>query len=152
MESTTCTTPHLLEVAEALVLPAHDGRHPPERRALQLLAPVERVAELEEPDVVLGDGVDEVPRGVDLAQRQLVVVLGGQVRVWWEGGQFRQLWSHVWPELSKNLVTMGQIPTILQAGLIWHAQRNQLGRSPRGRYQGAGGPGARGHGPGARGP
>ena len=76
MESTTCTTPHLLKVAEALVLPAHDGRHPPERRALQLLAPVQRVAELEEPDVVLGDGVDEVPRGVDLAQRQLVVVLG----------------------------------------------------------------------------
>ena len=66
---------HLLEVPQALVLPAHDGGHAPERRALQLLAPVQGVAELEEPHVVLGDGVDEVPRGVDLAQGQLVVVL-----------------------------------------------------------------------------
>ena len=70
--------PHLLEVLQALVLPPHDGRHPPQRRPLQLLAAVQRVPELEQPDIVLGHVVDEVAGGVDLSQRQLVVILAGR--------------------------------------------------------------------------
>lgn len=73
--------PHLLEVLQALVLPPHDGRHPPQRRPLQLLAAVQRVPELEQPDIVLGHVVDEVAGGVDLSQRQLVVVLAGTIGV-----------------------------------------------------------------------
>ena len=67
--------PHLLQVLQALVLPLHDGAHPTQRRSLQLLAAVERVAELHEADVVARHAVDEVFGGVDLPQRQLVVVL-----------------------------------------------------------------------------
>ena len=59
--------PDPLEVLQALVLPPHDGRHPPQRRPLQLLAAVQRVPELEQPDVVLGHVVDEVAGGVDLS-------------------------------------------------------------------------------------
>ena len=67
--------PHLLKVLEALVLPLHDGAHPTQRRSLQLLAAVERVAELHETYVVPSHAVDEVFGRVDLPQRQLVVVL-----------------------------------------------------------------------------
>ena len=73
--------PDLLEVLQALVLPPHDGRHPPQRRPLQLLAAVQRVPELEQPDVVLGHVVDEVAGGVDLSQRQLVMVLAATIAV-----------------------------------------------------------------------
>ena len=75
--------PDLLEVLQALVLPPHDGRHPPQRRPLQLLAAVQRVPELEQPDVVLGHVVDEVAGGVDLSQRQLVMVLAATIEVLW---------------------------------------------------------------------
>ena len=51
------------------------GEEVPEVLATPVPATETPVAELEEPHVVLGDGVDEVPRGVDLAQGQLVVVL-----------------------------------------------------------------------------
>ena len=71
--------PDLLEVLQALVLPPHDGRHPPQRRPLQLLAAVQRVPELEQPDIVLGHVVDEVAGGVDLSQRQLVVILAATI-------------------------------------------------------------------------
>ena len=73
--------PDLLEVLQALVLPPHDGRHPPQRRPLQLLAAVQRVPELEQPDVVLRHVVDEVAGGVDLSQRQLVMVLAATIAV-----------------------------------------------------------------------
>ena len=45
--------PHLLQVLQTLVLSPHDGGHPAQGRPLQLLAPVQRVSELEEPDIVL---------------------------------------------------------------------------------------------------
>merc|ERR1719219_2112225 len=66
--------PDLLQVLEALVLSPHDGGHTTQGGSLQLLAPVQRVTKLEEPDVVLGHVVNEVPGGVDLTQRKLVVV------------------------------------------------------------------------------
>jgi len=47
---------------------------PAEARTLELLAPVQRVAILEQPQVVLGDVVHLVARRVDLAERELVVV------------------------------------------------------------------------------
>ena len=65
----------LLEVLQALVLPPHDGRHPSQRGPLQLLATVQTVPELEQPHVVLTHAVYQVARRVDLAQRQLVVIL-----------------------------------------------------------------------------
>ena len=37
----------LLQVLETLVLSPHDGRHPTQRCSLQLLAPVQRVSELQ---------------------------------------------------------------------------------------------------------
>ena len=67
--------PHLLQVLQTLILPFHDSAHPTQRGPLQLLAAVERVAELHETDVVARYVVDEVLGRVDLAQRQLVVVL-----------------------------------------------------------------------------
>lgn len=66
---------HLLEVGERVLLALHDGRHAAERRLLELLAPVQRVAELDEAAVVLADLDDEVARRVELAERELVVVL-----------------------------------------------------------------------------
>ena len=84
--------PDLLQVLQALVLPPHDGRHPTQGSSLQLLTPagtrhnnyidhqhhqvlpVQRVTELQEPDVVLGHVINEVPGCVDLTQRQLVMV------------------------------------------------------------------------------
>lgn len=66
---------HLLEILEALSLPLHDGGHPPEGCTLELLAAIEGVPELEEPDIVLGNIVNEVEGDVDLAQGELVVVL-----------------------------------------------------------------------------
>jgi hypothetical protein len=51
------------------------ARLPSECGLLQALASVQRVGELEQTHVVLGDVVDEVARGVELTQRQLVVVL-----------------------------------------------------------------------------
>ena len=67
--------PHLFQVLEALVLPLHDGAHAAKGSALQLLAAIERVAELHQAHVVLRHVVHEVLGGVDLAQSQFVVVL-----------------------------------------------------------------------------
>ena len=84
----------LLQVLETLVLSPHDGGHPSQGGSLQLLAPagitrehyhetpavsrqvlpVQRITKLEEPDVVLGHVVNEVPGGVDLTQSQLVMI------------------------------------------------------------------------------
>lgn len=44
----------LLQVLKALVLSLHDGAHTTESRAFQLLAAIERIAKLEQPNVVLG--------------------------------------------------------------------------------------------------
>ena len=73
--------PDLLQILQTLVLSPHDGGHPPQGRPLELLAPVQRVSELEEPDIVLGHVVDEVAGGVDLSQRQLVMVLAATIAV-----------------------------------------------------------------------
>ena len=48
---------------------------PSESGLFETFASVERVGELEETNVVLGHVVDEVPGGVELTERQLVVVL-----------------------------------------------------------------------------
>ena len=66
---------YLLQITQALILPPHHGRHPSQCRPLQLLASVQRVAKLEQPHVILGHRVYQVPRGVDLTQGQLVVIL-----------------------------------------------------------------------------
>ena len=66
---------NLLEIPQALVLPPHHSCHPAQSRSLQLLAAVQRVAELEQPHVVLGHRVYQVPGSVDLTQSQLVVIL-----------------------------------------------------------------------------
>ena len=66
---------YLLEISQALVLSPHHCRHPSQRRPLQLLASVQRVAKLEQPHVILGHRVYQVPRSVDLPQGQLVVIL-----------------------------------------------------------------------------
>ena len=84
--------PDLLQVLQALVLPPHNGCHPTQGSSLQLLTPagrghdnyneyqhhqvlpVQRITELQEPDVVLGHVINEVPGCVDLTQRQLVMV------------------------------------------------------------------------------
>ena len=66
--------PDLLQIRQAGLLPLEDGAHPAERRPLQALAPVERVAVLDHPDHVAGDGIAQRPGRVDLAQRQLVVI------------------------------------------------------------------------------
>ena len=58
--------PDLLQVLEALVLPLHDGGHPSQGCSLELLTPVQRVSKLEEPDIVLGYTVYQVPGCVDL--------------------------------------------------------------------------------------
>ena len=67
--------PHLLQVLQALVLPLHDGAHPPHGSFLELLAAVQGIAILQQPHVVLRDVVDEMLGRVDLAQGELVVVL-----------------------------------------------------------------------------
>ena len=48
----------LLQVGQALGLPLHDGGHPAEGSALELLATVQRVSILQKADVVLGHVVD----------------------------------------------------------------------------------------------
>ena len=65
----------LLEVRQWVLLPLHDCRHSAEGGLLELLASVQAVAELEHPAVVLSDLVDEMPRGVELTEGELVVVL-----------------------------------------------------------------------------
>jgi len=67
--------PDLVQVGQGVLQALHEGAHPAEAGTLQLLAAVERVAELEEAAVVLGDVVHMVPGRVDLAQGELVVVL-----------------------------------------------------------------------------
>ena len=67
--------PDLLEVRERRGVLLHDGAHASQRRSLELLASVERVAVLEELDVILGDLVDDVLGGIELPERELVVVL-----------------------------------------------------------------------------
>ena len=65
---------HLLEVLERALL-AHEHRaHPSERRALQRLAPVQRVAVLEQLDIIAADAIDELSRDVHLAESELVMV------------------------------------------------------------------------------
>jgi len=66
--------PDLLQVLERALLALHHRAHTAERGALQRLAAVERVAVLEQLDVVAPDLVDELLRQVQLAQRQLEVV------------------------------------------------------------------------------
>ena len=66
---------NLLQVCQALVLSPHDGGHPAQGRPFQLLAPVQGVSELEEPDIVLGHIVNQVTGSVDLTQSQLVMIL-----------------------------------------------------------------------------
>ena len=66
---------YLLQVLQTLVLPLHDGAHSSQRCLLQLLAPVEGVAELQQTHVVLGYVIDEMLGSVELPQSQLVVVL-----------------------------------------------------------------------------
>ena len=66
--------PRLLQVLERALLPLDHSAHPTERGALEALAAVERVAVLEQLDVVLAHGVDELPRDVHLAERQLEVI------------------------------------------------------------------------------
>jgi hypothetical protein len=79
---------NLLEVSEGILLTLHDGGHATEGSLLELLATVERVTELEETAVVLSDLNDEVTSGVELTERELVVILvvedveeGGKERV-----------------------------------------------------------------------
>ena len=60
---------------ECLILPLHDRGHTTEGSSLELLASVKRVAEFEQPDVVLRDLIDEMARGAELAEREFVVVL-----------------------------------------------------------------------------
>eukprot|EP00962_Isochrysis_galbana_P021975 scaffold6512_cov132-Isochrysis_galbana.AAC.3 len=66
--------PHLLQVLERALLPLHNGAHSAERRALQRFAPVERVAVLEQLDIVTAHPVDELLGEVELAQSKLEVV------------------------------------------------------------------------------
>ena len=67
--------PDLLQILQALVLSPHDGRHPTQGRPLELLTPVQRISELEQPDIVLGHVVNQVTGSVDLTQGQLVMIL-----------------------------------------------------------------------------
>ena len=69
------TEPHLLQVLETLILSPHDGAHSAQGRLLQLLAPVERIAKLHQPDVVLGHIINQVFSCIDLPQGQFVVIL-----------------------------------------------------------------------------
>ena len=78
----------LLEVGEGVLLSLHDGSHTTESGLFQLLTSVQRVTELEQSDIVLGDLGDEVSGSVELTQSKLVVVLvvknvqqGGKERV-----------------------------------------------------------------------
>jgi len=65
----------LLEVGKGVLLATHNGGHTTESSLLELLAAVERVTELEETNIVLGDLRDEVTSSRDLAEGKLVVVL-----------------------------------------------------------------------------
>ena len=64
----------LLEVRKGGPQLLHDRAHAAQRRALQLLAAVQRVTELEQLEVVLAHVVHERSRRGQLSQRQLVVV------------------------------------------------------------------------------
>ena len=64
----------LLEVLEWLLHALDERAHATKAGALQLLAAVKRVTELEETQVVLGDVVNVVLGGVHLAQSELVVI------------------------------------------------------------------------------
>jgi hypothetical protein len=67
--------PDLVKVGQGVLEALHEGAHPAEAGALELLAAVEGVSELEEAAIVLGNIVHMVPGRVDLAQGELVVVL-----------------------------------------------------------------------------
>lgn len=78
----------LLQIRQGLLLPPHNGGHSAHGRPLELLATEERVAKLEQADIVLGDLRNEVAGSVELAKGELVVVLvvqdiqeGGKERV-----------------------------------------------------------------------
>ena len=57
---------YLFEIGQTLRLPLDDGGHSAERSLLELLAPVQRVAILEQPDVILGHVLHEMPRRIQL--------------------------------------------------------------------------------------
>ena len=67
--------PDFFQEFEGFVLSLHDRGHTTEGGALELLASVKRIAEFEQPDVVLRDLVDEMPRSAELTEREFVVVL-----------------------------------------------------------------------------
>jgi hypothetical protein len=78
----------LLEVGERVFLSLHDCGHTTKSGLLELLTSVQRVTELEQSHVVLGDLGDKVSGSVELTQGKLVVVLvvqdvqqGGEERV-----------------------------------------------------------------------
>ena len=66
---------HLLQIQQTLVLPLHDGTHPPQAGLLQQLAPIQRVTILHQADIILGHVIDEVFGRVDLPQSKLVMIL-----------------------------------------------------------------------------
>lgn len=65
----------LLKVRKRVFVAAHDGGHATERRALQLLAAEQTVTKLDQADIVLSHLLDQMPRSVNLAKRELVVIL-----------------------------------------------------------------------------
>ena len=73
--------PDLLEILQALILSSHDSGHATKSCSLQLLASVQGVTKLQQPDVVLGHAVNQVPGRVDLTQSQLVMILEYMTRL-----------------------------------------------------------------------
>ena len=69
---------NLLQVLQTLILPPHNRGHAPKSCSFQLLTSVQGITKLQQPDVVLGHTVNQVPGRVYLAQSQLVMVLNLQ--------------------------------------------------------------------------
>ncbi len=65
----------LLEVCQRIFLTLHDRRHPPECGFFQLLAPIQRVAKLEETDIIFRDLGDKMTSCVELTEGELVMIL-----------------------------------------------------------------------------
>mmetsp|Transcript_26169 Transcript_26169/g.55211 ORF Transcript_26169/g.55211 Transcript_26169/m.55211 type:complete len:235 (+) Transcript_26169:1681-2385(+) len=66
--------PHLLQITQTRLLPLQNGTHPTQRRPLQTLASVERIAVFDHTDHIPGHGVDELLGRVDLSEGELVVI------------------------------------------------------------------------------
>ena len=64
----------LLKISKRVLVTTHNSGHATQSRALELLAAVQTVTELDQTNIVLGHLLDQVTSRIDLTECQLIMV------------------------------------------------------------------------------